>query len=343
MTEIINKYQQRLESARQIADYNDLSDDSKATIAQLAYDKDLGMLSFNEALNTEMAIDRQRRVGGSALKHIIERPQSTIEQSQGLPKTFEEARTMNGGSVEDALERSDTSINNPDDINFKLTGALKHMQELHRFSDQYRAAYGKGDKTAVKMLADENNMIWLQHNSLQFLREDGKNPDRYPTVRIYLNPKLQDSFAIYKEIFIEATKKKLRFQAKIIDPSAYRDDLVERAAIHESDVAKSGHVEVRRDPILFYGFEESKDELLHIVEEVYQKHQASFAGRETGSIPLPIAPGFAIGENPAGMDGKESLTSHRERIIEIARRDPVEFRRIARSHNINPDNIAFNA
>ena len=223
-----------------------------------------------------------------------------------------------------------------------LSGVQKHMTDLHAFSDSYRAAYGKGNKVAEKKLADENNMLWIQYNSLQFLREVGTNSDKYPTARIYLNPRLQDGLKIYKEIFAEANRMKLRFQAKIIDPSAYRDDLVEKTAAHKRELTNSGHLESRRNPILFYGFEESKDELLRIIEKVYEKYQDSFAGRETETIPLPIAPGLAIGENPVGMDGKESLTSHRDGLIEMARRDPAEFRRIARSHNINPDNIAFN-
>jgi hypothetical protein len=339
--QLISRYQQRLELAQQIASYDELDDKTKALIAQLAYDTDLSQLDFNEILNEELAACR-RNIGKAAVVQAAEAPVVMVELTHSMPTTFEEARGMTGCSIEEVLRRSDTSINDPDDIDFMMSGVQKHMIDLHKFSDQYREAYGKGNSAAEKKLADENNMIWVQHNSLQFLREDGRNPDKYPTVRIYLNPKLQDSLKIYKDIFVEASRMKLRFQAKIIDPSAYRDDLVDRVASHKSEIAKSGHLESRRDPILFYGFDESKDELLRIVEEVYKKYQDSFEGRETGSIPLPIAPGLAIGENPVGMDGEESLTSHRDSVIEMAKRDPAEFRRIARAHHINPDNIAFN-
>lgn len=337
----IDRYKQRLQSAEQIAGYDGLSDDSKALIAQLAYDTDLSTLKFNEILNEELAALRGK-LGSMVTKHIIERPEAVVEVARSLPATFEEGRGMKGCSIEEVLKRSDTSINNPDDINFMLSGVQKHMTDLHAFSDSYRATYGKGNKVAEKKLADENNMFWIQHNSIQFLREDGRNQDKYPTVRIYLNPKLQDALRIYKDIFAGASRRKLRFQAKIIDPSAYHRDLVEKVTSYESESAKSGYLEQRRDPIVFYGFEESKDELLRIVEGVYEKYQSSFEGRETGAIPLPIAPGLAIGENPVAMDGKMSLTSHREWVIEMVKRDPVEFRKIARSYNINPDNIAFN-
>jgi hypothetical protein len=41
-----NGYQQRLESAQQMVNYDDLSDESKALVAQLAYDTDLSKLDF---------------------------------------------------------------------------------------------------------------------------------------------------------------------------------------------------------------------------------------------------------------------------------------------------------
>ena len=40
------------------------------------------------------------------------------------------------------------------------------------------------------------------------------------------------------------------------------------------------------------------------------------------------------------MDGEESLTSHRDSVLN-AKRDPAGLN-IARAHHINPDNIAFN-
>ena len=88
-------------------------------------------------------------------------------------------------------------------------------------------------------------------------------------------------------------------------------------------------------------------EILAIVEDVYSKHINSFKGRETGSIPVPLAPGLAVGDNVTSYDDmglKESLTTHRKNVFE---KMPVglsdqELRRYLRDNHINPDNIAFN-
>ena len=61
-----------------------------------------------------------------------------------------------------------------------------------------------GNRIKERMLADACNLLWIQHNSLKFLQENGKNPNKYPTVRIYLNPQLRDSLDIYKKIFAKA-------------------------------------------------------------------------------------------------------------------------------------------
>lgn len=250
---------------------------------------------------------------------------------------------MSGNSIEEVLGRldTDTSVNNPDDVEFYKTGVRRHIEELYAFSDKYRQRYGKGDRRRERMLADVCSLLWIQHNSLKFLREDGKNPNKYPTVRIYLNPQLRDSLDIYKKIFAKATREGFRFQAKIMAPSGYAKHLVDKVVDYCAGLA-AGRLETRRDPIVFYGFEESKDKLLRIVEEVYSQYESAFEGRETGAIPLAIAPGFAVGENPVGLDGEESLTDHRQRVIKEAGYDAEKFRMNAASWNINPDNIAFN-
>lgn len=71
--------------------------------------------------------------------------------------------------------------------------------------------------------------------------------------------------------------------------------------------------------IVFYGFEESKNQLLTKVENVYKKHASSFTGRETGAVPMPLAPGLAIGDHVTSRDDsvvKESLTTHRGNIFQ---------------------------
>lgn len=330
-----NPYGERLGFVQQFSAYDDLDDTSKSTIAHLAFDQGLKHAAFYEIARE--IIYKQRAMGGTALNA------SSAERYAGLPQSFDEARKMPGNSIEEVLGRldTDTSVNNPDDVEFYKTGVRRHIEELYAFSDKYRQRYGGGNQIKERMLAHACSLLWIQHNSLKFLQENGKNPNKYPTVRIYLNPQLQYSLDIYKKIFAKATREGLRFQAKIMAPSGYTKHLVGKVVDYCAELA-TGRLETRRDPIVFYGFEESKDKLLRIIEEVYFQHESAFEGRETGAIPLAIAPGFAVGENPVGLDGEESLTDHRQRVIKAANYDAKKFRMNAASWNINPDNIAFN-
>lgn len=330
-----NPYSERLGFVQQFSAYGDLDDTNKSTIAHLAFDEGLKHAAFYEIARE--IIHKQQAMGGTALNAF------SAERYAGLPQSFDEARKMPGNSIEEVLGRldTDTSVNNPDDVEFYKTGVRRHIEELYAFSDKYRQRYGGGSQIKERMLADECSLLWIQHNSLKFLREDGKNPNKYPTVRIYLNPQLQYSLDIYKKIFAKATRERLRFQAKIMAPSGYTKHLVGKVVDYCAELA-TGRLETRRDPIVFYGFEESKDKLLRIIEEVYFQYESAFEGRETGAIPLAIAPGFAVGENPVGLDGEESLTDHRQRVIKAANYDAKKFRMNAASWNINPDNIAFN-
>jgi hypothetical protein len=330
-----NPYSERLGFVQQFSAYGDLDDTNKSTIAHLAFDGGLKHADFYKLAHE--IIHEKRAMGGTALNA------SSVERCAELPRSFDEARKMPGNSIEEVLGRLDTdiSVNDPDDVEFYKTGVRRHIEELYAFSDKYRQRYGGGNQIKERMLADECSLLWIQHNSLKFLQEDGKNPNKYPTVRIYLNPRLRDSLDIYKKIFAKATREGLRFQAKIMAPSGYTKHLVDRVVDYCAGLA-AGRLETRRDPIVFYGFEESKDKLLRIVEEVYSQYEGAFEGRETGAIPLAIAPGFAVGENPVGLDGEESLTDHRQRVIEEAGYDARKFRMNAASWNINPDNIAFN-
>lgn len=336
-----NRYEDRLNSTKALPDYDSLDDEQKTLLGYLAFDQDLDGLDFNEAVNGEIAKARARKVSGPALIQTVEHPVATVEQDVQLPRTFEEARRVRH-TYEDSRSRSDQSENNPDDIEFYSSDALRsHMVRLHNLSDKYRAQYGRGNAAAEKKLANRNGGgPWVEHFSLALAKEEHTADEA--VVRIYLNPKLQDSFSIYQEVFLEANRRGLRFQSKIIDPSWYRYKSIDQAV---EDSRSQTHA--KRDPIVFYGYEESKDELLAVIEDVYGKHAGSFRGRETGAIPVPIAPGLAVGDNVTSRDSggiKESLTSHRENVFD---RMPgglsdQQRRQYLLDNHINPDNIAFN-
>ena len=212
ITAFTNRYQDRLDSIVQLPGYGGLSDDAKARIALLAYDQSLDTLGFNDAVNAELAGSRvneetRRGLGAPALSQTIEPPSiSSIEQPLQLPATFEEARAVQRHTYEDYLKRSDYSENDPDDIDFYSSDALRcHMERLHAMSDKYRG-YARGNKKIEKELADKNEGgLWLEHRSLALARERGTTDNA--SVRIYLNPKLQDAFDIYQTIFLEANRR----------------------------------------------------------------------------------------------------------------------------------------
>ena len=341
-----NKYQLRLEGAQSIAGYGDLSDESKQVIAHLAFDKDVDIDDFNHLVGAELGsvkLDTKVRpaIAQTALDSIIAKPD--LEPGLNLPRSFEEARSTGVHTYEDFLVRSDYSVNDSDDVDFYSSDALiQHMERLHNLSDKYKQ-YARGNIGIEKQLASRNDGgLWVEHHSLALVRE--KSTQDNAVARIYLNPKLQDSFDIYQEIFLEANRQGLRFQTKILDPSWYGTKGINETALD----SRSNAQYQRRDPVVFYGFEESKDQLLAIVEDVYKRHASSFTGRETGAVPMPLAPGLAIGDHVTSKDDtgmKESLTSHRENIFDRMPKglSSEERKKYLLDNHINPDNIAFNA
>jgi hypothetical protein len=165
---------------------------------------------------------------------------------------------------------------------------------------------------------------------------------------------------IYRELFKRAEARGLRFKSKVLDyeirnrPAEKQDQLLD---YHSKETKK------RSDPIVFYAFEDSKDELFEIVNDVYREYPSKFKGQATAAFPLEIAEGYAVGAEPEGLSGTESLSSHRVDVInrlikrlsdlpkwskltneQKQRAVAVNFRRlIADKQHINADNIAFNA
>lgn len=233
-----NPYSERLDSVRRFSGHDNLDDTNKSIIAHLAFDKNLEDTDFYK---TALEIIYKKRAMGDAALNA-----SSAERYAGLPRSFDEARKMPGNSIEEVLGRldTDTSVNNPDDVEFYKTGVRRHIEELYTFSDEYRRRYGGGNQIKEKMLADECSLLWIQHNSLKFLRENGRNPNKYPTVRIYLNPQLRDSLDIYKKIFAKATREGLRFQAKIMALSGYAKHLVDETVDYCAGLA-AGRLETR--------------------------------------------------------------------------------------------------
>lgn len=366
-----NRYQQRLESAQQIADYDDLSDDSKGLIAQLAYDQDLNGLDFNEAVNVELVAHR-RNIGNTALTHIVERPQTTIEQPRDLPRTFEEARDSSGHSIEDVVQGMQEIDEDNIAATFGSIGELsdsdkafyendfldKHHKSVAKITGQFLQLFPqkyRKEASDTEYGAYHLQPLFLQHDSPAYLKAklvEGKEDK--PTVRLYLNPELADATSVYADFLNKGLKSGLRFKSKIIRPV---DMPMHRA--YKSEYLDKGVGKL--DPIVIYGYEESKEELLKIVEEIYQTHSESFHDRKIGGSPFEIADGIGVGEEVSDS-GESSLTSSRmdmaRAVLEelraknpnwdsaslIARKRAFanSLRKRYESRGYNADNIAFN-
>lgn len=285
----------------------------------------------------------------------------TEVQTDKLPSSFEEAHRLPGHSIEDFLGQIgdiETVVEGAgswrdsaaeDRAWMKKDTLINHASKVENLTRQIMAHFPDRFKHEAYSIQD----AWMQHNSRAFVRSRQIEKTTDPaTSRIYLNPQYKDMLAIYAEILTKAEREGLRFKAKVFGFT----NNTERIAEHFEQSKR-----IKVDPIVLYGYADSEDALLRIAAEAYEKHKESFEGRTLGGIPMKVADGFAIGSEPRGKSGDESLTSHREAVLgdllgDLKRKNPrwreasmdmkkrvfaKSFRNLAESHNIDPDNIAF--
>lgn len=187
--------------------------------------------------------------------------------------------------------------------------------------------------------------------------EAGNKPEL--TRRIYLNPKVESSVEIFQAVVESAEAAGITMKGKVFDRTL---EAINRLATSESERTMRG------DGIVLYAGEDA-DALLGLVEAVYKDNPAAFEGRRVSRIPMRIAEGVAIGDEPVTKPGEEaeSLTSQRATILEVASATTKQRLGLSPSANIpagqeqqalatyrqvygelalqagvNPENIAFN-
>lgn len=370
-----NRYEDRLNSTKALPDYNSLDDEQKTLLGYLAFDQNLDGLDFNEAVNEEIAKVRARTMGGTALIRSMEQSMDTTEKDTQLPRSFQEAEQLKGHSIEDfvktidfdasadgvweALNRNYT-VNLSDNETTFLSdrdNIVRHERQLLDFARELIKSNPHQSEHSVQI----QQVGWLQLESRGFIKSRVEDRSTDPVVaRLYLNPELGSVMPIYQEVFRRAEARGLRFKSKVLDYEIrnIQAEKQDKALDHYSEETKK-----RSDPIVFYAFEDSKDELFEIVNDVYREYSSKFKGQATAAFPLEIAEGYAIGAEPEGLSGTESLSSHRVDVInrlikrlsglpkwskltneQKQRAVAVNFRRlIADKQHINADNIAFNA
>lgn len=282
--------------------------------------------------------------------------------SLNLPATFNEIRHMPGHSIEDfvanlpditdlnitkgGLTRLSSTVSEATSRIFELPNEdrefiddadniKRYKADLALFTQKVRQENSYPNQRSAVI----DQIGWVQHDSKAFVRGrvEEKTTD-IATSRFYLNPQLSSTLDIYREIFDTAESAGLKFRGKVLN-----FDFVGETS--------------RRDPIVFYAFDESKEQLYQIIKEAYERHQSEFDSRQLGFAPFEVASGFGVGEEPIELSGQESLSSYVESNLEKVYRNkewergntPEErkrlfaaaFRRQVRNKPINPDNIAF--
>lgn len=202
------------------------------------------------------------------------------------------------------------------------------------------------------------NFVHYASQSYLEQRSSGTKPELGK--RIYLNPKVESSVGIFTEVVQAAEAAGISMKGKILDRTG------EAIAKHNE---KPGEYTMRGDGIVLYAGEDA-DALLGLVEAIYKDNPDAFSGRHTSRVPLKIAEGVAIGDEPAVLneDGEaQSLTSHRAGLIEqasgvakhrlgiqpsqvVAQGQEQQaiaafrqaFEEIAISEGVDPQNLAFN-
>lgn len=174
-----------------------------------------------------------------------------------------------------------------------------------------------------------------------------------PNRRIYLNPDLEMTPSIFEQILKMANQENVKLQLKMVQR------IPELTKQHANLTDRPNHVETMRgDGIVIYVHDKYEDSVLDKVLRIVEENAEAFRGRGVSRTPVRIADGVAIGDEPIGVHGKESLTSHRatlfEQTLQTVRRSGLkgaaahrlfrtEFQKLARTKNVNPENFAFNA
>lgn len=178
------------------------------------------------------------------------------------------------------------------------------------------------------------------------------NRSEEPDRRIYLNPDLIAAPLIFEQILNMANSQNIKMQLKMAQRAP------ELASINKrSTNARDPRSTLRGDGIVIYVNNKYENQLLQEVMNIVEQNSESFSGRVVSRVAARIADGVGIGDEPIGVNGQESLTSHRAALIEktlsVVRQSGLSgnkardyFRKtwseIARQNHTNPDCMAFN-
>lgn len=193
---------------------------------------------------------------------------------------------------------------------------------------------------------------FIHWSSKEYLKMKDQGQDPGLTRRIYLNPTAESTVEIFGKIIDAAEEAGIVMKGKLLNRG------VEALAN-----MKNTEFSTRGDGIVLSAGE-GADELLSLVEAVYNDHRGDFEGRGISRAPFRVAEGVAIADEPRG---EGSLTDTRAELVDdtvkatkgVLGVEPWEdipiakqaqavqvfrtnFRQLALQRGINPDNMSFN-
>lgn len=300
----------------------------------------------------------EKETSGEFLAHTFEAAQKlTREWSDkdidGIYDKYASQRSVGILGYTGAGSKSyfDKHVLSPADITFNEhpdTLGKKFGEDLDALKTKYRKIVKNKDGSERRNV-QENGMAFWQFDSDECVKRRANGEQVTIDKRIYLNPKRTEAVRIYEKLLTQIDELGIACRSKILDARRGGKDWL---------------VDERGDTIVLYGGDDSADALLAIVESIHGADRDAFAGQDVARMPIRIADGVAVGSEPKGFSGRESLTSHRAEIIDMTANalhekahaqnidldaDPARrnknFRKLIREafkvNNVNPDNWAF--
>ena len=289
----------------------------------------------------------EKEAPGGFLAHTFEAAQKLTREwgDEEINGIYDQYGLFGSKLYFDKLEpsSSDTTFNDNPDVLGK-----KYGEDIDTLRAKYRKVV-KNKDGSERTNVQNNSLVFWQFDSDECVKRRANGEQVAVDKRIYLNPKRTEAVRIYEELMHQVDVQRLACRSKILD-ARYG--------------GKSSLTNERGDAIVLYGGDDNADALLAIVESIYEANRDAFVGQDVAYMPIRIADGVAVGSEPKGLSGIESLTSHRAKVIDMTIKtlhekaqaqnidldaDPPRrnknFRKLIREafkvNNVNPDNWAF--
>lgn len=238
-------------------------------------------------------------------------------------------------------------------FSFRSSACIKANGEplAYPFSTEWQ---GKYDRYILSNMRAQDTGF-LHVTSEQAIR---KRIDQEGMRRIYLNPRLKDAPAIFRQIIEQSDKDGLPLYGKI-SLDAYSKSEYGFADEEATDP-------VRSESIVLYAERDAANQILDMVAKIYAEHKDAFDGRPTPMVAMEVADGIALADESSrpGQSFNQERAAAYASVVQIVSKESSReylgdkitglelaaairrFRQmqpaVLRAAGINPRNPAFN-